>query len=390
MIARRLSSQILLDLDFFPIIAITGPRQVGKTTLAKWLQGQLAKPSLYLDLELESDYARLQDAETYLSGHQDKCVIIDEVQRMPRLFPLLRALVDQDRVPARFILLGSAAPELIRDSSETLTGRIAYSELTPFSLPEVYPEYTLQEHWYKGGYPLALTTPSGQVAARWLSNYITTFVERDLRTLGYQVTPQTISRLLSMLASMQGGLLNASDLARSMGVTHPTIKHYLDLLEGAYVISRLPPYFTNVGKRLVKSPKVYIRDSGILHRLARIGNFELLQGHILIGASWEGYVIEQIRRVAGEGWDFYFYRTQVGAEADLVLFTPEGKMACIEIKLSNASQLSRGFHQTLADLKPDFKYVVIPEGEGYRKADGIQVMNLLDFLKVELARIKNE
>lgn len=387
MISRHLSSRILTDLQFFTIVAITGPRQVGKTTLAKWLQGQLAKPSVYLDLELESDLARLQDAETYLMGHQDKYVIIDEVQRMPRLFPLLRALVDQSREPGRFMLLGSASPELLRHSSEALTGRIVYNELTPLSLPEVHPAHPMREHWYQGGYPIALTTPSGQHAARWLSNYVTTFVERDLRTLGYQVTPPTVSRLLSMLASMQGGLLNASDLACSMGVKHPTVKHYLDLLEGAYLISRLPPYFINLGKRLVKSPKVYIRDSGVLHRLARIGSLEQLQGHILVGASWEGYVIEQIRRVAGEGWDFSFYRTQVGAEADLVIGTPGGRLACLEVEYSNAPRLSRGFYQSLEDLKPDFRYVIIPEGEGYRKADDIQVMNLLDFLLQELPRL---
>lgn len=387
MINRFITSRILSDLSFFPIVAITGPRQVGKTTLAKWLQGQIAKPSLYLDLELETDYIRLQDAETYLKSHQDKCVIIDEVQRMPQLFPLLRALVDQQRIPARFILLGSASPDLIRNSSEALTGRIAYVELTPFSLLEVHPEYSLQEHWYKGGFPVALTAPSSQNTARRLTNYITTFVERDLRMLGYQITPPVISRLLSMLTSIQGNLLNASDLARSMGVTHPTIKHYLDLLEGAYVISRLPPYFTNIGKRLVKSPKMYIRDSGILHQVARISSFEHLQGHILVGASWESYVIEQIRRVAGEGWEFYFYRTQVGAEADLVLFTPQGQMVCLEIKYSNAPQLSRGFYQTIEDLQPSFKYVLIPQGESYQKTQGITVCNLLDFLSEELPKL---
>jgi uncharacterized protein len=381
MIERQTTAQVLADVEQFPVVALLGPRQAGKTTLAKSLQNRLPKPSLYLDLELSTDLDKLRNAESFLSQHVDKCVILDEVQRMPALFPLLRALVDRQRTPGRFILLGSASPALVRDSSDSLAGRIAFSELAPFSWLEVEGIVKWQEHWFRGGFPDALLVQKNSASIRWLDNFVTTFVERDLRALGYNsITPIVFQRLLMMLASLHGNLLNASDLSRSLGVSQPTVAHYLDILEGAYLIHRLPAWFTNIGKRLVKAPKIYIRDSGILHRVSRIPSFDDLQGHIMVGASWEGYVIEELRRT-NPACDLFFYRTHGGAEADLFAILPNGKKLLIEVKYADVPSLSKGFYQCITDLQPDASYVLTP-GEGhYERESGLWVYGLRDFLK---------
>ncbi len=388
MIKRDLTANITQALTYFPVVGIIGPRQVGKTTLAKQLLSQMLKPSLYLDLELDEDVARLTNAQAYLQSHEEKCVVIDEIQLMPRLFALLRALIDQNRVPARFIILGSVSPFLIRQSSETLAGRIAYNELTPLSLKEVEPEnISLNHHWFFGGFPNALLAPNPEVSAMWLRNFTNTFMEKDLKALGYDISIQTMSKLYRMIAHLHGQLLNMSALSASLGVTQPTIRKYLDLLEGGFLVHQLQPYFMNLGKRLVKTPKIYFRDTGILHQLAGISNFEALQGNPLLGASWEGYVIEQIKRVAGDSWQYYFYRTQVGAEVDLVLMSPAGKMTCIEIKYSFAPTLAKGFYQSVSDLKPHYQYVIIPSGTTYFLNEEIKVCSLSNFLNFELTEV---
>lgn len=390
MIERKLTPRILENLTYFPVVGIIGPRQVGKTTLAKQLQKQLSRPSIYLDLELDDDISRLQNAQAYLQSHQDKCVIIDEIQLMPRLFALLRALIDQERVPARFLILGSASPSIIRQSSETLAGRIAYSELTPLSLTEAQTaNIDFKEHWFKGGFPSALLAPNDGISREWLRNFVNTFMEKDLKAMGYEISIQTMSKLYRMLAHVHGQLLNVSALSASLGVSQPTVNKYLDLLEGGFLIHRLQPYFINIGKRLIKSPKIYFRDTGILHQLAGIANFEALQGHPIIGASWEGYVIEQIRRVAGEAWQYYFYRTQVGAETDVVLISPNGKITCIEIKYSLNPSLTKGFYQSIHDVKPHFQYVIIPTGMPYFLNDHLKVCSLNEFLEQEIKEIYN-
>ena len=388
MIHRDLTTEIKLALTYFPVVGIIGPRQVGKTTLAKQLLTQLPRPSVYLDLELDEDVARLGNAQAYLQSHQDKCVVIDEIQLMPRLFALLRALIDQERVPARFIILGSASPTLIRQSSETLAGRIAYNELTPLSLKEVESVGISQtEHWFRGGFPNALLAPAADVSTMWLRNFTNTFMEKDLKAMGYDISLPTMIKLYRMVAYVHGQLLNMSALSSSLGITQPSVRKYLDLLEGGFLIHRLQPYYINLGKRLVKAPKIYFRDSGILHQLLNIADFEALQGNQLLGASWEGYVIEQIRRVAGEGWQFYFYRTQVGAEVDLVLISPAGKMTCIEIKYSLTPTLAKGFYQSIADLTPHHQYVIIPSGTPYFLNEQLKVCSLSDFLNAELALV---
>ena len=389
MINRAVIQKILEDAAYFPVLSIIGPRQVGKTTLAKSLQAQLGKETLYLDLELDEDARLLEQPTRFFQQESDKCIIIDEIQRAPHLFALLRAIVDQKREPARFLLLGSASPWLLRHSSESFAGRIAYTELTPFCLTELPSEITLSTHWFRGGFPNALLAPSDALCGRWLENLIKTFVERDVRLLGYELAPAALSRLISVLTSVHGNLLNISDLSRTLGVSQPTIKHYLDILEGAFLIARLQPYYVNTTKRLVKSPKLYIRDSGILHRLSNIASSTDMLNHIIAGASWEGYVIEQIRRHTFQRWEYYFYRTQKGAEADLMLIAPNGKKVIIEIKLSNAPSVSRGFHEVVADIMPDFRYVITPDSRNYQKDDGLHIISLRDFLEQEIIRIEN-
>lgn len=380
MIQRTVTNSILKNLTAFPAANIIGPRQVGKTTLAKHLQTLLPKPSIYLDLQDEQDLARLASPGLFLREHQNECIIIDEIQRLPTLYAQLRALIDIQRDPARFILLGSASPSIIKGVSESLAGRVFFTELMPFSLPEVQEISTWQQHWLRGGFPDALAMKDDDLAAEWFDSFTRSFVERDLRELGYNLTPVLFSRLLRMSAHLNGQLLNVSALANSLDASTTTINRYLDLLEGGFLIHRLQPWFVNAGKRLVKSPKLYIRDSGMLHHLMRVRNYDTLLGHPSLGASWESYVIEQIMRVTNRKWEYYFYRTQHGAEADLLLIHPSGDMYCIEIKFSTAPVLSKGYYHCIEDLKPAHKYVIIPSGASYPIEGGVRVINLLDFL----------
>ena len=383
MIYRAVAEKILRNLSFFSVVGIVGPRQVGKTTLVKWLQTLINKPAIYLDLQLNSDLLKLEDAEFYLTQHEDKCVIIDEIQLKPELFALLRALIDRNRKPARFIILGSASPELIRKSTETLAGRISYIELTPIGLSELPAEITMTQHWFRGGFPEPLLAPDDAFAKDWIKDYVFSFLHRDIQELGYDISLQSMDRLLRMLTIVHGGLLNVQTLSQSLGVTNPTVSRYLDILEGTFLIQRLQPYYVNFGKRLVKTPKIYIRDAGILHFLANVPNFEALQGNTLIGASWEGYVIEQIRRKIGnDGWQFYFYRTHAGAETDLVLISPTGELTCIEIKLSTSPVISKGFYQSSEDLKAKKRFIIIPKGDLLNRSDGTIICSLADFLKM--------
>lgn len=380
MILRQLAEKILDSLIWSPVIGIIGPRQVGKTTLAKYISEQVSKETIYLDLELTSDRHKLQDAETYLLGHEDKCVIIDEVQLMPDLFALLRALVDKKREAGRFILLGSAAPHIVRQVTETLAGRITYYELAPFSRSEIMELATLKNHWLYGGFPEALLAKTGQISRKWLDDFVETFIHRDLSRLGYILPTSTMRRLITMIAHLNGDLLNASSLSRSLGISSPTVSKYIEILSGSFLIRQLPPFHTNLKKQLVKRPKLYLRDTGLLHHLLRIYDYEQLLSHPAIGNSWEVFVIEQIIRESPEFSDFFFFRTRSGAEIDLLLLRPDGKRWGIEIKFSNSPKISKGFYSSLEDTGSDKGFVLTPGSETYLHK-GITVGSLDWFLK---------
>ena len=376
MFRRKLTDTITGCLALFPAVAVLGPRQVGKTTLVKTLLGVCSTEVLYLDLEYSADQRRLQEPDLFFQANQDKLIVLDEIQRMPTLFPLLRSMIDQHRIPGRFVLLGSASPDLLKNSSETLAGRIIYLELPPLLLVEVEPTYTYQQHWLKGGFPDALQAPDQTAWHFWMESFIQTYVQRDLPDIGLRAQPATIRRLLTMLVNLHGGPLNYSHLARSLDLSVPTVQQYVDFLENAYLIRRLAPYFVNIGKRLVKAPKVFIRDSGLVHALADIGDYYALTGSPLLGASWEGYVVQQIIARLPMGVTSYYYRTQNGAEMDLILVKAGKPVVSIEIRYSNAPSLTRGNGQSIDDLQTVINLVVTPEAEGYWLRKDVKVCSI--------------
>lgn len=378
MIKRRETIRLQSSLRQFPVVGLIGPRQVGKTTLAKIIGQQQRNRSIYLDLELPSDVTKLTDAELYLSRLADRLVIIDEIQRMPSLFPLLRALVDRDRRPGRFLILGSAAPDLIRDASETLAGRIVYHELTALHLSET----GTKEHrkrWVQGGFPESfLATEKASFA--WREAFIKTYLERDLPQLGVQIPSAQLRKFWTMIAHVHGQLWNASRIASSLGISSPTAGRYLDLLEQTFVLRTLRPFHANLRKRLVKSPKVYFRDSGILHAILGLRNWDELFSHPVAGASWEGFVMEQALGTIGSDITPSFYRTQAGAEVDLVLESSRGRVA-IEMKFSLSPELTKGFWHAIEDLQCTKAYVVYPGEETYPIHKHVTVTTLPDLLK---------
>ncbi|MCD4731096.1 MAG: ATP-binding protein [Bacteroidales bacterium] len=381
----RLSKNKISDLlKGFPCVAIIGPRQVGKTTLAKQIQKGYDS-TLYLDLELRNDFEKLEDAETFLKQFENRMVIIDEVQRKKGLFPLLRALIDQNRIPGRFLLLGSAAPDLLHNSSESLAGRIAYYELTPFLLPEIYPEFEIDELWLKGGFPDPFLQEKYWLD--WMNNFVRTYFERDLINLGFPGDSVTGERLWTMLAHLHGNLLNFSEISKSLELSIHTIKSYVGFLENAFLIRQLKPFHSNTKKRLVKAPKVYIRDSGLLHYLYGIENMEQLVGHPKKGASWEGFVIEQIIPLLSPNRKIYFYRTHDGAELDLVITKADQAIAAIEIKYGSGIRPSRGNTEAIRFLGTSQNYIVIKDDEDYLLSSGYRVTGLNTFLTKYLPSI---
>lgn len=378
MIKRTLINEIPKLLSFFPVLGLIGPRQVGKTTLVKALSEQLPKPILYLDLENLNDYTLLEkDPQWFLEQQTDKIVVIDEVQRMLSLFPLLRSLIDQKPEGGRFILLGSASPELLAKSSETLAGRIVYRELTSIRLDEAKKSSIgLEQHWLRGGFPRALLAPDAELWYDWQESFMKTYVETDLRLLGLKASPIVIQKLLRMLVTIQGMTVNYSNIGNSMGISGVTIQNYIDYLEHSFIIRRLQPYFVNVGKRLVKSPKLYFRDAGMLHYLSNIDDYDSLVTNIIAGHSWEGYVIEQIiSRLAGNVQPYY-YRTQNGAEIDLCLLKGNEIVATFEIKLSNKPSTCKGNTEAVQDLKSQHNFIVTPSSEAFAINSLWQVCNI--------------
>lgn len=387
MIKRELETEIQRKLTKSPAIAILGPRQVGKTTLARQLKTS-SQDIVYLDMENPEDQSKMIDVYRYLSRFEDSLVIIDEVQLMPVIFSILRPLIDANRIAGRFVLLGSASPQLVKGVSESLAGRITYTELTPIGLTELPETIHYEEHWFRGGFPEALLAANDEDSKDWLNDFIRSYVERDLAMLfGVNLSIVTLRNFWSMLAHSNGNLLNFEVFARSLGVSATTVVKYLDFLEGGYMVRRLQPWFVNAKKRLVKSPKVYIRDTGILHRLLNIPTLDGLFGHPVAGSSWEGYVIEQIYQCKSNYTELFFYRTQAGAECDLVLVQGITPVACIEIKLSNAPLVSKGFMSCVEDLDPQYKFIITPQSDTYSTKNGVVVTSLKDFVENRLKNI---
>lgn len=385
MIKRQLEAPILKHLNHFPAVAILGPRQTGKTTLAKMLINSIEKEVIYLDLELPSDYERLENAEIYFNLNREKCFIIDEVQRMPKLFPILRAIIDQHLVPCRFILLGSASPELLKQSSETLTGRIVYFELTPFNICEISPGIEMYKHWFYGGFPKVLLENDMEIIKSWYLSYIKTYIERDFPMLGLNNSGILLYRFFSMLAHNQGFIWNASLYAKSLDISTKTIASYIDYAENAFLVRRLKPYFVNIKKRLVKAPKVYIRDSGLHHYLIGLENVDQLMGHIQLGISWENYAMEQIISALGNKYEYYYYRTQDGAEVDLILVKNTIPVSCVEFKFSSTPKTTKSFITSIQDLRTDENYIIIPENKDpYIINSTINIYNLQQFIEKKL------
>jgi uncharacterized protein len=366
MIVRRQQKSLERLLDRAPAVVLLGPRQVGKTTLA--LAVAKSRPSAYFDLESDTDRAKLTDVEQALGRLADRLVIIDEVHRLPALFQPLRGLIDRGRRQGRrtgqFLLLGSASLDLLRQSGESLAGRIALIELGPLDVTEIGPD-GVEDLWVRGGFPDSLLAPDDEESLRWRRDFIRTYLERDVPQFGFRFPAETLRRFWTMLAHRQGGLLNASEMARNLEVDSKTVARYLDLLVDLLLVRRLPPLHRNLGKRLVKSPKVFIRDSGVLHALLGIAGLDALTGHPVVGASWEGFVIETLLAVSPDGTTASFYRTAAGAEIDLVLELPGGDVWAVEIKRGLAPKLERGFHVACADLRPARRWVVYGGNETY-------------------------
>ncbi|MEO0592870.1 MAG: ATP-binding protein [Myxococcota bacterium] len=382
MFDRLLASRVRQRLREFPAVAILGPRQVGKTTLARTLwAGQDASRVDYLDLENPVDLAKLDDASSYLRSRFDRIVILDEVQRVPGLFGLLRGVIDERLLagaPAgHFLLLGSASLDLLKQSSESLAGRIAFLELEPFDIRELPEEYR-DKLWVRGGFPRSVLAPSDDASAAWRENFIRTYLERDIPQLGPRLPAELLRRFWTMLAHRQGGLFNASELARSLGITSKTVARYLDLLVDLLLVRRLEPLYANVEKRLVKSPKVYVKDSGLVHALLRVESLDDLLGHPVAGASFEGFVIDTILRACPPRTQWHFYRTAAGAEIDLILDLPGGDRWAIEVKRSSAPALGKGFRTAFTDVDAERGYIVYNGTERIPKARNVEAIGLLD------------
>ena len=371
MIDRHIISAIAHDLDHYPVTAIVGSRQVGKSTLVKSLLGK-TKEVLFLDMERPSDARKLEDAELFLETQKDKLVCMDEVQYRPDLFPVMRVLVDEWKGKGHFLITGSASPELLRQSSESLAGRISYHTLTPFLWSEVNQKIALSEYLLKGGFPRSVLEKDDMDSYRWRQNFILTFLERDLSFWsGYSV--EVMRRLWQMLAHLNGQQLNYSNIGNSLSVSNMTVRHYIDLLASTFMVNLISPFFKNTGKRLVKSPKMYVADAGLTHALLGIENYDQLMGHPVIGYSWESLVLNNL--MSHFGRDIYYYRTSHGAEVDFVL-AYKCKTYVVECKHTLAPKLTRGNYNAIRDIDPDFTLVVAPVKEGWPMAGNISVVSL--------------
>jgi hypothetical protein len=366
-----------------PAVALLGPRQVGKTTLARQIAD--SRPSIYLDLESPPDRAKLQDAGSFLRANSERLVVLDEIHRAPGLFLELRGVIDdyrrQGMRAGKFLILGSASLDLLRQSGETLAGRIAYIDMGPFdALETAGDQRSLDRLWIRGGFPESFLSPSDAASLAWRGDLIRTYLEREVALFGPRIPSETLRRLWTMLAHNQAALLNASQISASLSVSAQTVTRYIDLLCDLLLVRRLTPIHPNVGKRLVKAPKVYVRDSGLLHELLGIGDYNALAGHPIRGASWEGFVIENLIAVLRGRTIPGFYRTAAGAEIDLILERPSRGPIAIEIKSGAVPSVAKGFHMAIADLKPAASFVVYAGEERYPIGAGIEAIGLRELM----------
>lgn len=382
-IQRKIEDTIHRYLKIFPVVAVLGPRQCGKSTLVKRLS-QNWGDSLFLDLQYDMDLGKLDQPSFFFESNTDKIICLDEIQLAPQLFSVLRSVVDKNRQNGKFVLLGSASRDLIQQTSESLAGRIGMVYLSPFTLNELdqLEGFSLNAFWLRGGFPDSYLAASDNFSAIWRDNFIKTFVERDIPQLGFQIPALQLKRLLVMCAHNQGQLINYSKLGESLGLTHPTIRRYMDLLEQTFILRTVLPFEANVKKRLVKSPKVFVRDSGLVHQLLAIPDFNALLGNPVFGSSWEGVVVENVI-VNHPDWNYYFYRTATGDELDLILEKGNQRIA-IECKASTAPKLTKGFYRALEVVQPQQTFVIIPTQVSYEIAPNITICGLSEFLNIKL------
>jgi len=386
MIARQAETRLFAMMNRFPGVVLIGPRQVGKTTLAHSVADQLGAKAIYLDLELPSDRAKLADPELYFHQHEDALIILDEIHRVPEIFQPLRGIIDQRRRKGKrtkqFLLLGSASIELMQQSSESLAGRIDYLELTPLLVTETGP---IEELWSRGGFPDSFLASGDKDSYEWRRALVRTYLERDIPNLGLRIPAETLGRFWEMLAHNHSQTLNAARLAASLGVSGQTVARYLDIMVDLLLVRRLPPWGNNAGKRLVRAPKVYVRDSGMVHALLRIQDHEQLLGHPIAGPSWEGFVIENLLTAAPDGTNASFYRTSAGAEIDLLLQLGPKRLWAIEVKRSLDPHPSKGFHIACDDVKATKRFVVYPGQERFRIDSLTEAIPLTTLLKTGFA-----
>lgn len=381
-VKRELENKVRTLLDHFPAIAVLGPRQVGKTTLGKKIRKELLRESIYLDLENPVDAGALDHPTEFLRAVAEKTVFIDEIQRKPDLFPVLRSVIDESPSPGRFILLGSASPQLLFLSNETIAGRIVYLELHPFQPSEICQLKDFRDHWLRGGFPSPFLQEHPDIRREWFKSFVLAYTERDLRLLGLSLASEVLTRLLQMLVTMQGGLLNSSALANSLGVTAPTVNTALSFLERSFMIRLLKPWHSNIGKRLVKSPKVYVRDSGIINYLLGLGTYQEMLRNPLVGQLWEGFVIENIINTLGADYQYFFYRTADGAECDLVIIGGGVCLATVETKFAPRITRTKSMFITQQDLKPKQAFVIVPECQAsYLIGDNLFVATIEQFFR---------
>lgn len=373
MFKRKALQEIQQQLNWSPAVAILGPRQVGKTTLAKEVASRAPKAT-YLDLESPQDLAKLRSPDLYFQSHRDSLLILDEIQNTPELFNTLRGEIDTDRRNGRFLILGSASFKLLQQS-QSLAGRLALVDMAPLLLSEAAKSFEdIQKLWLRGGFPSSYTARSLAASWQWRDGFVRHFLHTDLPSLGINVEPELMRRFWRMMAHLHGQLFNASGIATSLGVSAPTVSRYLDHLVHSLMLRRLEPFHANLGKRLVKSPKVYVRDSGLLHYLLGIQTIDDMMGHPTIGASWEGFCVEQICNHLPAGANVSFYRTAAGAELDVVVETGQQTIG-YEIKFSSAPKVTKGFWQACEDIGVDKAYVVSPVHEGWPMAENVEVVS---------------